>query len=132
MIDEEVYALKKSQKLSETEMELMQVIWNIDRPVKSNELLTIFTKDKGKEWKGQTIATFLSRLVEKGVLFVKKEGRSNLYIPRLSLKEYKKREAQSLLDVLYEGSVKNFLATLYDEKVPSDELDEIKEWFSDK
>ncbi len=127
-----MYTLEKFQKLSETEMELMQVIWKIDRPVKSNELLSIFAKDKGRDWKGQTIATFLSRLVDKGVLLVKREGRSNLYIPRLSLKKYKKKEAQSLLDTMYQGSVKNFLATLYDENIPPDELDQIKEWFSDK
>jgi predicted transcriptional regulator len=122
----------KFQKLSETEMELMQVIWKINNPVKSNELLTIFAKEKGRDWKGQTISTFLSRLVDKGVLLVKREGRSNIYIPRLSFKEYKKKEAQSLLDTLYQGSVKNFLVTLYDESIPSDELNELKKWFSDK
>lgn len=131
-VDEEVNILGKFQKLSDTEMELMQVIWKIDHPVKSNELLAIFAEEKGKDWKGQTIATFLSRLVDKGVLLVKREGRSNLYIPRFSFKKYKRKEAQSLLDTLYQGSVKNFLATLYDEKVPSDELDELKDWFSDK
>lgn len=131
-VDVEVYTLEKFQKLSDTEMELMQVIWKINQPVKSNELLTIFAEDKGRDWKGQTIATFLSRLVDKGVLLVKREGRTNIYIPRLSLKEYKKKEAQGLLDTLYQGSVKNFLATLYDKKIPSDELHELKEWFSDK
>lgn len=33
---------------------------------------------------------------------------------------------------MYEGSVKTFLATLYDDKVTDDELDELKGWFSDK
>ncbi len=56
------------QKLSETEMEVMQVIWASDNPITSGELLDIFAQKKGKKWKGQTIATFLARLVEKGVL----------------------------------------------------------------
>lgn len=120
------------QSLSETEMKLMEVIWKENRPVKSNELLDIFSEKEGKDWKGQTIATFLSRLVDKGVLTVNREGRANIYVPCISLKEYKKREAQSLLNTMYQGSVKNFLATLYDDKVTTDELDELKKWFSDK
>lgn len=124
--------LLEFQSLSETEMKLMEVIWKENRPVKSNELLDIFSEKEGKDWKGQTIATFLSRLVDKGVLTVNREGRANIYAPCLSLKEYKKREAQSLLNTMYQGSVKNFLATLYDDKVTTDELDELKKWFSDK
>lgn len=117
------------QSLSDTEMELMKVIWKMDCPVRSNELLDIFSE---KGWKGQTIATFLSRLVDKGLLSVNREGRANSYNPCLSLTAYKKKEAQSLLNMMYQGSVKNFLATLYDDKVTSDELDELKQWFLDK
>lgn len=124
--------LSSFRSLSETEMKLMKEIWNIGRPVTSNELLEIFSEKEEKEWKGQTIATFLSRLVDKGVLLLEREGRPNTYVPRISFKVYKKREAQNLLDTMYKGSVKNFLATLYDDKVSSDELDEIKKWFSDK
>lgn len=125
--------MKDFQKLSETEMELMEVIWELDRPVKSSELLTIFSQSRGKEWKGQTIATFLARLVDKGLLIVDKQGRSNAYTPRLSTQEYKKREAQSLIDVMYQGSVKHFLATLYDgEDISKEEISELKKWFSEK
>lgn len=122
----------KFQSLSETEMKLMEVIWNMNRPVKSNDLLDFFSENEGKEWKGQTIATFLARLVEKGLLSVKREGRANIYSARLTFKEYKRREAQSLLDTMYQGSLNNFLSTLYEDKITSNELDELKKWFADK
>ncbi|MCG9969476.1 BlaI/MecI/CopY family transcriptional regulator [Pelotomaculum terephthalicicum JT] len=121
--------MTKFQKLSETEMEVMQIIWESDHPVTSGELLDIFARSKGKEWKGQTIATFLARLVEKGVLNSAKQGRANTYTPRISPEEYRCLEAQSVLDMMYEGSVKNFLAALYDgKKVTRDELAELKQW----
>lgn len=121
------------QKLSETEMEVMQVIWASDDPITSGELLDIFAQQKGKEWKGQTIATFLARLVEKGVLISIKQGRANIYKPRISLEEYRSYEAKSLLQTLYEGSVKNFLTTLYDGKeLTKDEMTELRRWFADK
>lgn len=120
------------QKLSETEMEVMQVIWDSGKPITSSELLNFFT-GKGKEWKGQTIATFLARLVDKGVLNAKKQGRANIYEARMSLEEYKSKEAKSLLHTHYKGSVKNFLVTLYNgEDITKGELAELRSWFSKK
>lgn len=122
------------QKLSETEMEVMQIIWKSNQPVTSSELLDIFARHKGKVWKGQTMATFLARLVEKGVLIsTKQQGRTNIYEPCMSPEEYRSREAKSLLKTLYEGSVKNFLAALYDGKeLTKDELAELRRWFAEK
>lgn len=121
------------QKLSETEMEVMQIIWTFDHPITSSELLDIFAQQKGKEWKGQTIATFLARLVEKGVLTSIKQGRANIYTPRMSPEEYRRQEAKSLLETLYEGSVNNFLTTLYDGKeLTKDEMTELRRWFAEK
>lgn len=129
----DVCTMNKFQKLSETEAELMQVIWECDHPVTSSELLRIFAKRNGKTWKGQTISTFLSRLVDKGVLIATRQGRANTYTPRLSPDEYKLWEAQSVLGELYQGSVKNFLTALYDgEKISKKEIDELKQWFSEK
>jgi BlaI family penicillinase repressor len=113
-------------------MEVMQIIWASDHPMTSGELLDIFARNEGKEWKGQTIATFLARLVEKGVLTSIKQGRANIYEPRMSPEEYRSQEAKSLLETLYEGSVKNFLATLYDGKeLTKDEITELRRWFAE-
>lgn len=126
--------MNKFQKLSETEMEVMQIIWESGHPITSGELLDIFAQNKGKEWKGQTIATFLARLVEKGVLIsAKKHGRVNIYTPLISPEEYKSKEATSLLEIMYEGSIKNFLSTLYDGKnLTKDEVVELRHWFAEK
>lgn len=123
----------KFQKLSDTEMEVMRMIWASDHPVTSGELLDFFSSKKGKEWKGQTIATFLARLVEKGVLLSSKRGRGNAYTPRVSPEEYRRQEAQSMLDRMYKGSVRNFLSALYDgEKVSEKDLVELKKWLKGK
>ena len=122
------------QKLSDTEMEVMEIIWASDHPVTSSELLEIFAREKGKRWKGQTMATFLARLVEKDVLIITgQQGRTNIYEPCMSPEQYRSQEAKSLLETLYEGSVKNFLATLYDGKeLTKDEIAELRRWFAKK
>ncbi|MEN8077312.1 BlaI/MecI/CopY family transcriptional regulator [Clostridioides difficile] len=125
--------MKKFQKLSDTEMEIMRIIWKLNKEVTSSELLNIIEKEKGKKWSGQTIATFLSRMVEKEVLTSIKRGRTNYYISSVTNEEYKQREAEGILNEMYKGSVKKFLSALYyGKKIDKKEIDELKEWFSDK
>ncbi|AXH99751.1 BlaI/MecI/CopY family transcriptional regulator [Sporosarcina sp. PTS2304] len=120
------------QKISETEMELMEVIWDCEHQITSNELLHIFAQ-RGKEWKPQTISTFLSRLVEKKFLIATKQGRSNTYLPRISQEDYALWETESVLDKIYQGSVKNMITALYDgEKLSDDDIAELKQWFSER
>ena len=45
--------------LTETEYEILQKIWKLNRKVTSKELLGIFNEE-GKNWKIQTLNTFLS------------------------------------------------------------------------
>ncbi|MEK3782438.1 BlaI/MecI/CopY family transcriptional regulator [Paenibacillus sp. FSL R5-0810] len=124
--------MNQIQRLSDTEMELMEVIWECDPPVTSTELLHIFA-GRGKEWKAQTISTFLSRLVDKGALKATKHGRTNKYTPLITPKEYKLAETQHVLDEIYQGSVKNLIAALYDgDKLSDEDIVELKQWFSGK
>ncbi|GIP24587.1 BlaI/MecI/CopY family transcriptional regulator [Paenibacillus sp. J22TS3] len=124
--------MKHVQKLSDTELELMEVIWGCEHPVTSTELLQTFA-GKGKEWKAQTISTFLSRLVEKGALLATRHGRTNSYAPCLSRADYKLWETQNVLNGLYQGSVKNLISALYDgDKLSDEDIAELKQWFSEK
>ncbi|TDQ36604.1 BlaI/MecI/CopY family transcriptional regulator [Aureibacillus halotolerans] len=122
-----------AQKLSDTELEVMEVIWEQENPVTSSELLQVFA-DKGRQWKSQTISTFLSRLVEKQYLRIaSRKGRTNSYAPCLSKADYKIREAQDVLNGYYEGSVRNMVSALYDgEKLSDEDIDELKKWLSKK
>lgn len=124
--------MNQVQKLSDTEMELMEVIWECTPPVTSTELLALFAH-RGREWKAQTISTFLSRLVDKGALTATRDGRTNKYTPRISPEDYKLMETQHVLDGLYQGSVKNLISALYDgEKLSDEDIAELKQWFSQK
>ena len=51
--------------LSDSEMEIMQVIWQLGAPITTSQLRHLFAH---KGWKIQTLATFLTRLVDKGAI----------------------------------------------------------------
>ncbi|HZG82877.1 MAG TPA: BlaI/MecI/CopY family transcriptional regulator, partial [Brevibacillus sp.] len=93
-------------------MEVMEVIWGVAAPVTVAQLLDIF---KSKGWKTSTLSTILKRLIEKGYLTKSMIGKVNYYDPVLTLDEYKKHETQSFLSRLYNGKVKNFIASLVDD-----------------
>ncbi len=115
------------QSLSESEMEIMQVIWETASPMTTAYLLEVFSH---KGWKGQTIATFMTRLVDKGVLNVTKQGKANLYTAAISAEEYRQREAAHVIDSMYHGSLQDFLAAFYGgKKISSQEAQDLMQWF---
>lgn len=121
------------KKISETEMEIMEVLWGTDHPLATTDLLDYFNKDGGKNWKSQTISTFLTRLSEKGFVAISSNGRGNLHSAVLSHAEYNKLEAQGILRSMYNGSIKNFIATLYSgDDVSNEEISELKKWLDER
>ncbi len=119
--------MEEFQSLSQSEMEIMQVIWETAAPVTTGYLQEVFFH---KGWKGQTIATFMARLVEKGLLTVTRQGKSNLYTPELTREQYRQREAANVIDSMYHGSLRDFLTAFYGEKkISPKEAEELKQWF---
>lgn len=114
-------------RLSETELEIMEVIWELAAPVTVAQLLDVF---ESKGWKTSTLSTLLNRLIEKGFLTKSMSGKANYYEPVLSWQAYQKQETQSFLSRLYKGKVKNFIAALADEdELSPDDIRELKAWF---
>lgn len=71
-----------------------------------------FNGSQGKTWTKQTLNTFLTRLLKKGMLETESRGNKYLYFPTLSRKDYEKGKARELLDSMYLGSIRNFIAAL--------------------
>ena len=119
--------MKFFQRLSESEMEIMRYVWDSGEAVTTSILLEVFAH---KGWKVQTVSTFLTRLVDKGALWVEKRGKANVYFSALTEAEYYELEARHLVDSKYHGSVLDFLAAFYGGKgISAQEADALKRWF---
>jgi len=116
-------------KISKSEMELMQIIWEHAAPITSGEVLERLPL--GRDWKNTTVLTFLSRLAEKGMVQVEKQGKANVYKALVSEKSYRGKETVSFLEDVHGGSVKSFMASLVDSnELTQQEIDELKDWLS--
>ena len=125
--------IKGIKDISETELEIMEYLWKQEEPISTVDLLTYFNQERQKEWKLQTLATFLSRLTEKGLLKSEVKGRGTVHQPAITFEEHNRYKAKNILEVLYEGSIKNFFAALYgDKKLSQEEIAELKKWLSER
>lgn len=125
--------MKNFREMSETEQEIMEVLWSADSPKTLNELRDFFASERGKVWKPQTLATFMSRLVEKELILWEQRGRARYYSPALTKSEYEGAKAKTLLDTLFCGSLKGFVAALYDgDALTEQDIAEMKEWVESK
>lgn len=93
--------------LSETEREIMEVLWERKEFIKTHALLDLFN-EKGKNWKRQTLNTFLIRLEEMDLVT---RDRSVVKASKTRA-EYQKLQSREILDELYDGDMGGFCMAL--------------------
>ncbi len=89
-------------KISPAEWEVLTVVW--DRaPVTAPEVFQALVGDQ--DWHSKTVNTFLTRLVEKGILDARREGKVNVYTPLLSREECVREESATFLQRVFRGAL---------------------------
>ena len=114
----------QKKTITEAEYELMRILWNEDKPVGLAEIMKQLPENK---WTRNTAATLLLRLAEKGFAGYEKHGKLNYYYAAVKQEDYGRRETKTLLKRLYNGSIKNLVASLYEKnEIDQNELDELR------
>ena len=91
--------LNNIRRLPDSELELMQIIWQQEPPVSRLEIEQRVCAHHALA--PTTILTLLTRLCEKGFLSVEKQGRTNLYRPLIAQRDYLAAESRNLLEKLF-------------------------------
>lgn len=113
-----------TDKLSNAEQEIMEVIWGCGEAMTARE---VFEKLADKDWKYTTVATFLTRLVKKGVLVCRKRGIQNCYEEKIGRNRYLAEQADEFVRDMYDGSAKNLIACLCKERISENDYRELME-----
>lgn len=120
--------VSKSFKISNSEMEVMKLLWESDSSMTSKELRTILKSKIG--WEKSTVLTLIKRLVEKGIISYNKKD-VFYYYPNITKEQYKQLNTQTLIDKLFEGNIKNLIMSLCDEtKLSENDLQELRDYFN--
>lgn len=117
--------MKRMPRISETEWEVMNVVWS-HAPCSSGDIIAAL-QQTDSSWHPRTVKAFLNRLVRKGVLGFKKEGRAYLYRPLVRREECVDAASDSFLERFFGGSLKPMLAHFVQrDKLSADEIRELR------
>ena len=123
--------MKSPPRISESEWTVMKAVWAL-APCTAQQVVESLTKADAT-CHPKTIKTFLNRLVRKGALDVKKEGRAYSYYPLVSEEECVAAVSESFLDRVFGGSLKPMLANFVERKeLSAREIQELKRLLDEK
>lgn len=117
--------MKNVPRISDTEWEIMRIIW-LKHPLTANEVIEqLAAADVG--WHPKTARTLLARLVQKGALGYEARGRTYVYSPLVSEEECVATASESFLDRVFGGSLRPMLAHFVErQKLTRKDLEELE------
>lgn len=124
---------KIKYEISESERIIMNYLWESSTPKKFADIMEYLENKEKKEWKKQTVNTFLKRLIDKGLIQDSFQGKNKLYSPSIRKVDFERGEAQNYLNACYSGSLGNFISALSGgKKIDSDFADQLRKLVEDK
>jgi len=117
--------------ISDSELEIMQVIWDKGGSALFADIMADQTADN-KKWKPNTVLTFLSRLVEKEAVYIVKHGRINEYVACFTADEYLTAQTKTFLNKVFGGNAKNLVASLLNKDyISPNEVSELEQYWKE-
>ena len=119
-IDAAIFGVMK--KLTAAEEEIMQVIWEKEKCLLSDIIEHLGKQDAPTS----TISSIVRILVKKGFVDYKAYGRTYEYYPVVDKKVYTENSLKTFVDSYFDGSMKNLVSFLIEEKdLKTKELNEL-------
>lgn len=100
------------QSLTNCETLVMKTVWDAERELDLADITQRVNEVYDKEWKPQTVSTFLARLVKKGYVRHYRQGRVFYYQILIPQKEYLETMAERFAAFWKQENVDVFLAAL--------------------
>ena len=89
--------------LTKSEEVVMKCIWNSEVELALSDVTANVNNDFGKDWKPQTVSTFLARLVRKEYLSFYRKGRYFFYQPLVKEQDYKRDLRKEIIRIRDDG-----------------------------
>lgn len=100
------------ENLTNCEEMVMKTVWDAERELDLSDITQRVNETYHKEWKPQTVSTFLARLVRKGYLKHYRQGRVFYYQILILQKDYLWEMAEKFAEFWKAENVDVFLAAL--------------------
>lgn len=119
--------MKKEYGLTKTEMEIMEFLWGRSQKAGFKEMLEYFTINLQKDWKKQTLSTYLLNLQRAGLIAADAVGKNYYYYAAVSKEKHIHNWTRELLKQSFGNSLGNFVAAFSGgEKLSKEETEELR------
>ena len=116
-----------SEKISDSELEIMQLLWRSPRALPLSEIRKSLQNSVG--WEATTIKTLLQRLVSKNAVLQEKRE-VFYYSPLVGEEDYSSWATAKLVKRLYHGRARDLVAALVSsEELTKGDIDALRELF---
>lgn len=95
-------------RISDAEWTVMRAIWSRGE---ASATEVVETLEGQTSWSPRTVRTLLGRLVKKGALGFREQGREYVYQPLIDERSTELEASRSFLDRVFDGKLAPFLAT---------------------
>ena len=116
----------ETNDISACERLVMKIIWDSTEDLALQEVMDRVNEENGKQWKPQTVSTFLARLVRKGFLTSYRKGRYSYYVPSVSKEEFWKKTMEENARFFTKGDMGDLACALCDEMLSDEDIDRLK------
>ena len=94
--------------ISDAESKVMEVLWQSGAAMAAEEIVAALAS--GSAWQEATVKSLINRLLNKGALSARKDGRRYLYTAVLKREHWLTSESKGMLDRLFGGRIAPLVA----------------------
>lgn len=130
--------LKGVAKLPESELAVMQLIWDMTKSggpvaeITAGNMLERYPEQIG-HLKLTTVLTLISRLINKGFVKAEKSGRAYCYMPLVDEDGYKQMAAADFVKTVYKNDTRGLISALVtDGNLTAGDIDELMKMLGGK
>lgn len=97
------------RSISESEKLIMKVVWEANKDLATQELITILKEQYGKDYARTTVVTFVDRLKQKGYVTTQRIGKQSYIHAIISKEEYLPFMVKQIVDFWFDGKTENMI-----------------------
>ena len=122
--------MASTPRISDAEWAVMEFLWH-KHPVTAVEVVQKL--GPARQWQDQTIRTMLRRLIDKGAVNYRAEGKAYYYEPAVSREQCVRVESRSFLERVFGGAAKPLLVQMVQEAdLSKEDIAELKKLLAKK
>ena len=116
--------MAKRAPLAKSELELARIVWNLGEAT-VRQVYEALPEDRNIDF--WTVQTYLRRLVSKGYLKTRRQGRNNVYLPRVKPGDVVREVVDDFLNRMFDGEMLPlFQQLIHDRGLSDEEIEELQ------